>query len=361
MDTKALLSQCDNPLGGHEQPRPIRERLVAIADQLCDGDFPDMYGEGSYLQGFEAEVAAMFGKQAAVFMPSGTMAQQIALRIWCDRSGNPTLAMHPTAHLETAEHLGYQHLLGLRRLQFGASETNRERLLEIADFEKLAILPGAALIEVPCRPLGGQLHAWDELCAISEWLRSREIPCHLDGARIWQCAAAYRKPLDEIAGLFDSLYVSFYKDIGALCGCMLLGDSDFIAEARVWQRRYGGNLFDQSPFYTSARQRMHAVLPQLPGWVARAQEIAQVFDSFDRARVSPAPPQVNFFRLYLEGDADALLQKHHALAAETGTFLFARLAPAAIPGFAWTEVHVWENAMRFDLDRLAPFLEQLLA
>ena len=131
----------------------------------------------------------MFGKEAAVFMPSGTMAQQIALRIWCERSGNLTVAMHPTAHLETAEQSGYQFLHGIRRLQFGGSgpEMIADRLVEAQDFEQLGELPGAVLLELPCRPLGGQLPPWDDLVATRDWASGHNIPLHMDGARIWQC------------------------------------------------------------------------------------------------------------------------------------------------------------------------------
>ncbi len=83
----------------------MKEIFQSLADGLQGDEYADIYGSGTYIAGFEAEVAEMFGKEAAVFMPSGTMAQQIALRIWCEKRDNFTVAMHPTAHPEWAEEL----------------------------------------------------------------------------------------------------------------------------------------------------------------------------------------------------------------------------------------------------------------
>jgi hypothetical protein len=78
-----------------------------------------------------------------------------------------------------------------------------------------------------------------------------------------------------------------------------------------------------------------------------------------RVRINPDPPDVNFFALHLEGDAEGLMQRHHALAARTGTFLFSSLTPDTVPGFCRTEVHCWENAAAADLARVAAFIEEL--
>jgi threonine aldolase len=339
----------------------MAETLRAIADGLNANEMADVYGAGADLQAFEAEVADLLGMSDAVFMPSGTMAQQIALRIWCDRTRNPTVAMHPTAHLEMAEHLGYQFLHNIHRLQFGAPEFIGRRLLTLADFVGLASKPGAIILELPMRPLGGQLPAWDELVKISAWARENQIPLHLDGARLWQCEHFYQQSLAQIAALFDSVYVSFYKDLGGLAGCMLLGDKAFIAESRVWQRRHGGNLYTQGPYVAAARQGLRQRLPHMASWVARAQQVAAILSTMEGVIVNPNPPHVNLFQLFVQGDAEALTRRHHELAEASGTFLFSALGPSAMPGFAMTEMHIWENAMAFDLSCLAPFMAQLLA
>jgi threonine aldolase len=160
VDPQALFNRCTNRLPGHGVQQSIAESLREIADSLDGSEGPDVYGVGDYLEAFEAEVAAQFGKPAAVFMPSGTMAQQIALRVYCDQTRNYTVAMHPSAHLEFAEHMGYQFLHNIKRLQFGGPEFIRDRLLTLEDFLALGAVPGVIILELPARPLGGLLPAW---------------------------------------------------------------------------------------------------------------------------------------------------------------------------------------------------------
>ena len=348
-----------NQLYGHPS-LSAADTLRAIAEYAGDTHFFDTYGEGDYLQAFEQTLAQMFGKEAAVFMPSGTMAQQIALRIWCDQHQNPNVAMHPSSHLEQAEQLGYQRLHNLRRLQFGIPEFLESRVLELKDFENLAEKPGAILYELPRRPLGGKLPSWDELVAISNWARARNIPMHMDGARIWQCRPHFQKSFDEIAALFDSVYVSFYKDIGGMFGCVLLGDQTFIDESCVWLRRHGGNLINQGVAVASSKMGMEKILPQIDDWVLKAQELAEIFNSINGARTNPTIPQSSMFQLILEGDADSLNERNKLCEEETGNKLFRSFLPTAFDGLSMTEVHVFEHAMGFDVALIKPFVAQLL-
>ncbi len=359
-DLNEILNNSTNILPGFTPRRSLKAKLVALAEELGDDDYDDVYGNGAGLAAFEAEVATLLGKEAAVFLPSGIMAQQIALRIWCERRRNFTIAMHPTAHLEFAEHGGYAFLHELKRLQFGAPEFLRNRTLTAADFLALGQEPGVALLELPYRPLGGQLPPWDELLATRAWASERGIPLHLDGARLWQCRPFYGKTFAEIAALFDSVYVSFYKDIGGMCGAMLLGSAEFIQEARVWQVRHGGRLYTQGPFWASARVGMEQVLPQIDSWVAKAQELGATLAEHPKIAINPSPPHTSQFQLFVHGDAKALTERHWELAEKTGTVLFFGLEPSAVPGVATTEIHLGENSLAFDSSTIAPFLEALL-
>lgn len=356
--TAEIYQRCTNVLPGHGPNQPMKTTFQNLAAGLQGDEYSDRYGEGAYVGGFEAEIAELFGKESAVFMPSGTMAQQIALRIWCEKRNNFTVAMHPTAHPETAEYLGYQYLHQIKRIPFGAPEFLGSRILTVQDLEGLGKEPGAVLLELPYRPLGGELPQWEDLHAMADWTKARGIPFHMDGARVWSCRPFYQKEYREIASLFDSVYVSFYKDLGGLAGSMLLGSASFIQEARMWQRRHGGNLPTMAPLQVSARQGVQRTLPLIDGWVKRAQEVAAIFSQCERITIRPNPPQVNFFQLYFQGDPQALTEKH--LAEETGTFLFYGLRATMVPGTAMTEIHCWENAMDFDLEKLPAFLERLV-
>ena len=359
-EVEEILKQCTNVLHGHPGPT-MKEQFQGLADSLTGDEYPDSYGSGSYIASFEAEMAEMFGKEAAVFMPTGTMAQQIALRIWCERRKSFTVAMHPTAHLEWAEHMAYQYLHQIRRLAFGAPEFLRDRLLTVADFETLGQEPGVILLELPYRPLSGQLPTWDELTAISAWAKERNIPFHCDGARIWQCRPFYQKQYHEIASLVDSLYISFYKDIGALAGAMLLGPASFIEEAKVWRIRHGGRLRTMSPFIVSARFNLQRVVPQIDTWVERARELAAILSEFESITIQPDPPHVNFFAMFIKGHPEELTKRHMEAARQTGTFLTANISSSPVPGISMTGIQVGEEQMKFDPGALRLFVEKWLA
>src|SRR5690606_9874066 len=150
----------------------------------------DYYGEGEVIRSLETEVAALLGKEDAVFMPSGTMAQQIALRIWSVRRACPNVAFHPTCHLEIHERKGYQLLHGLHGVLVG----DARRLITLADLEKVSEPLAALLLELPQREIGGWLPSWEELVAQTEWARQRGIALHMDGARLWESGPFYDRP-----------------------------------------------------------------------------------------------------------------------------------------------------------------------
>ena len=119
---------------------------------------------------------------------------------------------------------------------------DRDRLITLADLQELQVRLGALLLELPQREIGGRLPEWDELVGQIEWARARDVPTHLDGARIWEAAPYYGRPHAELAGLFDTVYVSLYKGLGGIGGSVLAGPAELIAQARVWRRRHGGTL-----------------------------------------------------------------------------------------------------------------------
>lgn len=215
---------CAEALAGHGRPN------VARADY-------DVYSSGERLNAFEARIAKLLGKDAAVFMPSGTMAQQIALRIVADRDGLRTFAAHPTNHLTLHERDGVTRLHGLHLVPLASAVTP----IALADLKQLTEPVATLLLELPQRELGGLLPSWDDLKAMARYARERNWHVHLDGARLWESAPHYGRSYAEIAALFDSVYVSFYKGIGAIAGAMLCGSQPLIDEARIWQRRHGGN------------------------------------------------------------------------------------------------------------------------
>src|SRR5204863_334572 len=122
------------------------------------------------------------------------------------------------------------------------------------------------------------------------WARGHDVMFHLDGARLWEAAAGYERSPGDIAALFDSVYVSFYKGLGGVAGSMLAGPADFIAEARVWLRRHGGNLVHMYPYVIAARAGLRRRLGRFADWRKRAQAIARVLRSIPGVTIVPDPP-----------------------------------------------------------------------
>jgi threonine aldolase len=345
---KQAFLQCERALNGH-RPQTLRAELLALAESVGADEQPDRYGEGALIEDFERESAALLGKEAAVFMPSGTMAQQIALRIWSERSGRRTVAFHPTCHLELHERKGYERLHGLHATLVG----DADRLITLDDLRATPEPLAALLLELPQREIGGQLPEWDALVAQTAWARSRGAAIHMDGARLWEAAAYYGRDYAEIADLFDSVYVSFYKGIGAITGAALAGSAEFVAEARIWQRRHGGNLFHLYPYVLSARAGLRERLPRFASYHTRAIEIAAALASVEGVILKPNPPQTHMAHVYLRGAPDALLEAAAELAREQSVALFTWLRPSPVPGYAMFELNIGDGAAAFTPDEIA--------
>ena len=354
-ERQQLFRSCERFLLGHG-PRHIPTELAALARAAAPAQAPDAYGAGGALEELEQELAALFAKPAALFLPSGTMAQQIALRIHAERANNRTVAFHPTCHLELHEQRGYARLHGLHACLVG----RRDRLLARADLDAVAEPVAALLLELPQRELGGLLPSWEELCAQRDWARERRVALHLDGARLWESMPYYGRTLAEAAGLFDSVYVSFYKTLGAIAGAALLGSTELIAEARVWQRRHGGNLVSLYPYVLSARECLRQRLAKVPEYVERARGVAACFARLPGVRVVPDPPVTNLFHVHWPVPSEALLQASAAVARERRIALVTRTRPCDVAGHSISEITIGDAARAISLDELEQCLTELL-
>jgi len=353
----AAIRGADRYLNGWHGRPTMRERLLEIAEATVDDERPDNYGGGERIERLEARIAATVGAEAAVFMPSGTMAQQIAMRIWSERRGCRTVAFHPTCHLEIHEQKGYQLLHGLHGRLVG----DPNGVITLADLEQIAEPLAALLLELPQREIGGRLPEWDDLVAQTGWAREREIALHLDGARLWQVGPFYGRDHAEIAGLFDSVYVSFYKDLNALAGAALAGSADFIREARVWQRRHGGNLVTMVPYVIAAERALEERLERMPVYLAHARALAAALATVDGVEVVPDPPQTPLFHLHLDGERDRLVDAALSVAEERKVFLFADPSSTGSPRRHRHEVMVGEVTLELSPDEVRDLYAEILA
>ncbi|WP_405659383.1 beta-eliminating lyase-related protein [Streptomyces sp. RK9] len=323
----------------------LAERVTALAEGVADVTDPDgtsdMYGDG-VVADLEDEVARLLGKEDAVFFPTGTMAQQVALRCWAGRTGNATVALHPRAHPEVHEGGALSVVSGLRTVH-PTDEPRCPTADEVRDFEEPF---GTLMLELPLREAGFVLPDWQELTDVAAAARERDAVVHLDGARLWECTTHFGRPLPEIAAVADSVYVSFYKSLEGIAGAALAGPRTLTDEARAWRHRYGGLMFQQFPTAVSALLGLKRVLPRLPEYVTHARVVARALhEGFTAARVPwsrvhPDPPHTHQFQVWLPYDADVLNEAALTQAEETGTQLFWRWFPEGPPGLSVTEVTV---------------------
>lgn len=331
MTREKVLARCTRFFG--HPPKTARERLIEIAESTAPEERPDRYGGGEVLESFEPEIAQLLGKEDAVFMPSGTMAQQIALRVHCDRRNRRTAGLHPQSHLIVSENDGLSRLHGLSPVPIG----DRNRLFTLDDLKAVREPLGALLVELPERNIGGALRSWDDLTALCAWARERGIALHMDGARLWESQPFYGRDIAELAAPFDTVYVSFYKILNALSGAALAGEKSVIEEARGWQWRQGGRLVQQYPAVLSAREGLRRYLPRVPLYVQRAKSIAAILRTFEDVSVTPDPPPTNMMHVFVRGDRDALQAAALRISAERKVWLPVALQTTPVP-----DVHMFE-------------------
>jgi threonine aldolase len=338
-DARAVWAGCERVLAGFDpKMRDPRTALLALAERAPDESQVDRYGGGALAERLEERVAALLGKEAAAWMPSGTMAQQIALRVHAGRRGTNAVAFHQHCHVEAHEEHAYARLHSLDAVLVG----ERDRLITTEDVEGLREPVAALLLELPQRDLGGQLPSWDDLVATCAAAREHGAALHLDGARLWQCSTFYARPLDEIAALFDTVYVSFYKDLGAPAGCALAGPQELVDEARVWQVRHGGRLFSAYPFLLAAERGLDEVLPRLDAYVDRAAELGATLAALDGVSLVPDPPQTAMFHVLVRRPLEPLREASLDLAEETKVWIAASWHETADPSVQRCELTVTE-------------------
>ncbi|HEY7280485.1 MAG TPA: beta-eliminating lyase-related protein [Actinomycetota bacterium] len=347
----ALRRSCARALAWHGS-----RDAASYLDEIPRDTDPDTYGDGGVVAELEAEVARLLGKPAAVFMPSGTMAQQIALRVHADRTGRRTIVFHPCCHLDSHEERGYERLHGLHGVPVG----ERERVLTPADLDGIAEPPAALLLELPQRDLGGQLPDWDDLVAQAAWAHERGAALHMDGARLWGCEDFYARSMGEIAEPFDTVYVSFYKQLGGLPGACLAGPDDVVARARVWRRRHGGTLYGMWPNAASARNVLRIRLPRIEVYRRHALAIADALRGLEGVDVVPDPPQTTMMHLVFARPVEVLRRSAVRIAREEGIWTFGHFFDTGAPGTARAELETGDATTAFSPEELRSVVERLL-
>jgi threonine aldolase len=203
----------------------------------------DVFSEDPTVKQLEEKLAAMFGMEAGLFCPSGTMTNQVAVKahtqpldeIICDK----------ICHI-------YNHETGGWAFHSGVSVRLTEGIngkMTVPQIEELILpdfdwLPNTRLvaIENTVNKGGGSVYTLEEMQAISDFCRKQNLLLHLDGARIFNALEALQKKPSELSGMFDSISICISKGLGAPVGSVLLGKKDFIKRARKIRKVMGGGM-----------------------------------------------------------------------------------------------------------------------
>jgi threonine aldolase len=341
MTEAELLQRCHTVFPGHRARTPAQ--MYADMGRWCEANdvAHDVYGSGALLQEFERKIATLLGFEAAAFCVTGTMAQVTALRLACEDRGSELVALHPTSHIVVHEKSNYQLLGHFNALQIG----DRHRPWCADDLLSIPDKLGAATIEIPMREIGGQATPWDQLEAIKAHCRDNNIHLHMDGARLWEAAAGYGRPVHEIAAGFDSVYVSLYKGIGGLGGAVLAGSRSFVARAAEWFRRQGGNVIHRSPYVVAAAMQFDARLAAMPDYFQRTQWLYEVLRGYPQLKPNPARPQANMLHLHLPVSRERAIEIRNALAEQHGIWMYGRASSGALLDTSVVELYVGDNLL----------------
>jgi threonine aldolase len=264
----------------------------------------DDYSRGGTVEQLETRVAAALGKETAVFLPTGTLANHLAVRVL---AGNRRrVLVQAESHLfrdegDCAGTLSGLHLVPLA--QGRATFTLKEA--EGAAFDaadgRVATPIGAIQIETPVRRRQGERFDFEEMKKVSAWARAHNIGMHLDGARLYLESAYSSRPVKEYAALFDTVYISMYKYFNAACGAILAGPKALLADLYQTRRMFGGGLHRSWPFAAVALHYFDGFGERFAAGVATSERVITELTRDARFTIERIANGTNIFRMRVQG------------------------------------------------------------
>jgi threonine aldolase len=284
--------------------RPTAAMRAAMAAAPV-GD--DQYGEDPLTNELQAQVAALLGKEQGLWLPSGTMANQVALRV-LTRPGDEAIVSRE-CHAGWHETGGSAANAGVQLVEIGARGVFDAAALEAAIKPRgLPVYPPTTLVEIENthNRSGGIVFPQDEVVRVCALARSRGIATFLDGARLWNASVASGRAEADLAAPFDLVAVSFSKGLGAPGGSLLAGSRDLIAAATRQRRMLGGAMRQTGFFAAAALHGVEHHRARLADDHANARRFAEALAAHRQIELDLATVQTNIvvFRLR-EGAIDA--------------------------------------------------------
>ena len=298
---------------GDGEPRTANNLLLRLNEfanknKMLDDDF----SLGGLVGQLETEMASMLGKPAAIFMPTGTLANHLAIRKHAATQGRAVVQEQSHIFNDTGDSI--QRLSGINlvplaqnRVYFDTNELDKAYTTSVTGRVLNPI--SVVSIETPVRRQYGQVVPWEHLVNLTKFCNINKIPCHLDGARIFMQAAVTGKSVKEYASLFDSVYVSLYKYLGTPFGSILAGEESFIEGMFHERRMFGGGLANVSLIAALALNGLKGFEDKFSESIEKADLLFQSLNELDHIQIHSFEHGSNIFRLILSGDisVDALI------------------------------------------------------
>ncbi|MBI1790889.1 MAG: amino acid lyase [Acidobacteria bacterium] len=274
---------------------------------------PDSYSMEGAVAELEKAFARDLGKERAVFLPTGTLANHLAVRMLA--GGNRKVLLQRESHLYNDCGDCAQTLSGLNLVPLAADratftlEEVRDQVAR-AGGGRVAAPVGAILIESPVRRKSGETFAYEEMKRIAAFARERKIGLHLDGARIYLASAYSGIAPAQYAALFDTVYVSLYKYFNAASGAILAGPRSLLDPLYHPRRMFGGGLNQVWPFAAVALHYHRGFADRYQTAVHASEELLRRLSADPRFRVERIPSGSNIVALHVRtGDATAFHKK----------------------------------------------------
>ncbi len=279
------------------RPSPAMRAAMAAAevgDDVLDGD--------PTVRRLEARMAALLGKPGSMFVPSGPMANQVALGAWT-RPGDE-IVVERSAHIACWEAGAPAALHGVQTLTLDAPDgrLDPEELREVARLKSVHC-PRLALVCVEQTFLGsgagpgGRVIPLEHLRALREVAIELGVPVHMDGARLFNAAAAVGRPAAELAECADSVSVSLSKGLGAPVGALIAGERGFLERAMLVRKRLGGWMRQAGVLAAAGLYALEHNLARLADDHALARELARELARFEGLECAPEAVESNVVML----------------------------------------------------------------
>ena len=314
----------------------------------------DVYGDDPTVNALESRVAKMFGKEAGLFAPTGSLANQLAIRTLV--APGEELITETNSHIVRAELGAGAVFSGITTRTWPAINgiLRADDALEIAkpDSGPYLVSTTAIAVENTHNFGGGSVQDINEIAKLRAESAKLGIALHLDGARIWNAHVASGVGLSEYGKHFDTISVCLSKGLGAPVGSIMLSTSDRIAKARVWRKRYGAGMRQIGILAAAADFALDNNVQRLAQDHARAKAIAKICHEAAPKTVDPAKVETNIVALDLTSLNISASELNLQLKSE------GILASALGPNFLRLVTHLDFNDN--DLDQVTAVLPKLL-